>query len=67
MYKPKGRTATKKRDLEREPSDAGGKFLKSGGNHDIWLAPNGRVVPVPRHREIPNRTAEMIRKEAGLR
>lgn len=58
---------TKKRDLEKELSEAGGVFLKSGGNHDIWIAPNGFKVAIPRHREIPDRTAELIRKEAGLK
>ena len=58
---------TKKRDLEKELSKAGGRFLKPGGNHDIWIAPNGARVAVPRHREIPEKTANDIRKEAGLR
>lgn len=58
---------TKKRDVERELSNAGGKQLRAGGNHDVWLMPDGRKIAVPRHREIPNWTAEQIRKEAGLR
>ena len=58
---------TKKRDLERELSKAGGRFLKPGGNHDIWIAPNGAKVAIPRHSEIKDLTAKKIRKEAGLR
>lgn len=58
---------TKKRDIERELASAGGKPLRSGGSHDVWVMPDGRVVVVPRHREIPRWTAEQIRREAGLR
>ena len=58
---------TKKRDLEKELSKAGGWFLKPGGNQDIWIARIGARVAVPRHREIPENTANDIRKEAGLR
>lgn len=58
---------TKKRDLERDLARAGGTPLRAGGNHDVWLMPDGKKVTVPRYREIPNWTAEQVRKEAGLR
>ena len=57
---------TKKRDLERELTDAG--YVKRAGNgakHDKFR--RGDVtVTVPRHREIKETTAKGIRKEAGL-
>lgn len=57
---------TKKRDLERELTDAGYvKLTGNGAKHDKFR--RGDVtVTVPRHREIKETTAKGIRKEAGL-
>lgn len=57
---------TKKRDLERELTDAGYvKLAGNGAKHDKFR--RGDVtVTVPRHREIKETTAKGIRKEAGL-
>jgi len=57
---------TKKRDLERELTDAGYvKLSGAGAKHDKFR--RGDVtVTVPRHREIKETTAKGIRKEAGL-
>lgn len=58
---------TKRRDLERELLQAG--WVKLGGKgarHDKFR--KGRqIVVVPRHREIPDQMADVIRREAGLR
>lgn len=57
---------TKKRDLERELTEAGYVRLSgTGAKHDKFR--RGDVtVTVPRHREIKDTTARGIRKEAGL-
>ena len=57
---------TKKRDLERELTDAGYvKLSGAGAKHDKFR--RGDVtVTVPRHREIKETTAKGIWKEAGL-
>lgn len=57
---------TKKRDLERELTEAGYvKLANTGSKHDKFR--RGDVtVTVPRHREIKETTAKGIRKEAGL-
>lgn len=56
---------TKKRDLERELSTAG--WVKTGGSkHDKWTK-GDLTVMVPRHAEIKDQMADVIRKEAGLR
>ena len=56
---------TKRKDLVRELLDAG--FRSVGGtNHEVFVKPGFRTA-VPRHREIPERTVHLIRKQAGLR
>lgn len=57
---------TKKRDLERELERAGWKRIEPGANHDKFRK-GTTVIPVPRHREIPDRMANAILREAGLR
>lgn len=57
---------TKRRDLVRELADEG--FVSRGGtNHEKFQHPDGRTTVVPRHKEIPNRMADIIRKQAGLK
>lgn len=52
---------TKHRDLVREAIKAG--FHEDGGtNHEKWKHPDGRVVTIPRHREIKENLAKGIRK-----
>lgn len=59
---------TKKRDLEAELVEAGWvKVRGKKGPHDKFTKPGKRSIPVPRHREIDNDTAEEIRKQAGLK
>lgn len=57
---------TKKRDLERELTEAGYvKLSDTGAKHDKFRR-GDVMVTVPRHREIKETTARGIRKEAGL-
>lgn len=57
---------TKKRDLERELTDAGYvKLSGAGAKHDKFRRGDVTVTG-PRHREIKETTAKGIRKEAGL-
>lgn len=39
-------------------------FVRHGANHDVWSL-DGVTIPIPRHREIDNQTAEMIYKECA--
>ncbi len=55
----------KRRDLIKKLEEKGWWFLKHGGNHDIYT--NGTdIEPVPRHKEINERTAQAIIKRRGL-
>lgn len=59
---------TKRRKLVRELERAGYVQIRSGStaNHDKFR--RGSVsVAVPRHMEIKDRTAELIRKQAGIK
>ena len=44
------------------------RFLRSGSNHDLWIAPNGNQIIVPRHpsKEVPKGTANHILKRIGF-
>lgn len=56
---------TKRRDLVKELIDAG--FESHGGtNHEKFNHKDGRKTVVPRHREIPDQMARIIRKQAGI-
>lgn len=58
---------TKLRDLERHLLDHGCRLLRQGAKHPVWLNPeNGRRTTVPRHKEIPPRTARSICEHLGL-
>lgn len=59
---------TKRRDLVRELEQAGYVQIKSGStaNHDKFRRGNVSIA-VPRHAEIKDRMANIIRKQAGLR
>lgn len=53
----------KKKDLEQRLLELGWRFLRQGGNHEIWT--NGdHQVPVPRHKEVNEFTARGILKKA---
>lgn len=57
---------TKRRDLERELIRAGWTREKGRrGSHEKFVK-DGKAVMVPRHREIRDAVAAVIRREAGL-
>src|SRR5436190_21119368 len=47
----------KRRDLERRLSECGWRFLRHGGQHDVWTD-GEREEAIPRHREINKRLAQ---------
>jgi len=52
----------KRRDLEKKLKSMGWIFLRHGGRHDVWT--NGsREIPIPRHVEINEYTAQSIIKQ----
>ncbi|MFI5183180.1 MAG: type II toxin-antitoxin system HicA family toxin [Vicinamibacteria bacterium] len=51
----------------RELTRAGCQLLRHGARHDIYTNPaNGRRAPVPRHAEIRNSLAKLIRRQLEL-
>lgn len=57
----------KRGELVRELRRAGCELHRHGKKHDLFVNPsNGRKAPVPRHNEIKNTLAELIRKQLGL-
>jgi mRNA interferase HicA len=57
----------KRQEFIRELEQAGCRFHRQGGRHDIYLNPaNGQKVPVPRHKEIKDSLCRLIRKQLGL-
>lgn len=59
---------TKRRDLERELLRAGFAYVRGSGRggHDK-LVRGKTILSLPRHRELNDRLAAQIRREAGLR
>jgi mRNA interferase HicA len=53
----------KRRDLEHALVQLGWFFHKHGGEHDIWTDGH-RKLSVPRHREIGEKLARTILKQA---
>jgi mRNA interferase HicA len=49
----------KRRDLERRLTESGWRFLRHGGQHDVWTD-GEREEAIPRHREINERLARAI-------
>ncbi|HSU83112.1 MAG TPA: type II toxin-antitoxin system HicA family toxin [Thermoanaerobaculia bacterium] len=57
-----------RRDLIRELTREGCHLERHGSRHDIYVNPaNGRKAPIPRHNEIKNSLADLIRKQLGIR
>lgn len=55
----------KRTDLENKLKKKGWKYLRSGGNHDIWT--NGKdIEAIPRHKEINENLAKAIIKRWEL-
>ncbi len=46
-----------------------GWVMQSGkrADHDKFVKPGKRSIPVPRHRELDDETAKIILRQAGLR
>jgi len=58
---------TKLRDLERHLREHGAEIVREGAKHSVWRSDQAvRPVTVPRHREIPLRTAQAICKQLGV-
>ncbi|HEX5471513.1 MAG TPA: type II toxin-antitoxin system HicA family toxin [Lacipirellulaceae bacterium] len=57
----------KRRDLLVHRARHGCRFVCEGGDHSIWEnAANGRRTAVPRHREIPEFTAQRICRQLDI-
>ncbi|MEW6754151.1 MAG: type II toxin-antitoxin system HicA family toxin [Candidatus Latescibacterota bacterium] len=58
----------KRRVLLQHLREQGCRFLREGGEHSIWENPAaGRRTSIPRHREIPDYTAQRICRQLGVR
>ena len=54
-------------DLEKHLHQNGCIKKREGGNHTIWLNPgNGKIAPVPRHKEIKEGLVKKICKELDI-
>jgi len=53
----------KRNKLENELKKLGWRFLRHGGNHDIWTD-GDRQEPIPRHKEINEKLARSIIRKA---
>lgn len=57
----------KLRDLQVWLGERNCFLEREGGNHTLWKNPaNGKVAPVPRHREIKEGTVRAICKQLGI-
>ncbi|MBQ6815578.1 MAG: type II toxin-antitoxin system HicA family toxin [Lachnospiraceae bacterium] len=55
----------KQRDLIKKLENAGFKFLRHGGSHDIYIR-DDEIEEIPRHKEINERLARAIIRKWGL-
>lgn len=56
----------KRRELERRLRGLGWRFLRHGGNHDVW-SDGEREEAVPRHVEIHEKLTRAILRRAEQR
>lgn len=56
----------KQKDLIKLLKQNGWKFLRNGGNHDIYEK-NGEHETIPRHKEISEMLAKSIIRRRGLK
>jgi mRNA interferase HicA len=57
----------KLRELERHLRNHRCQFEREGGNHTLWKNPaNGKVAPVPRHREVKENTARSVCRQLEI-
>lgn len=58
----------KRRDLLKHIETQGCQLVREGHDHTIYENPaNGKRVPIPRHREIPDAFARKICRQLGVR
>lgn len=57
----------KRRDLVKLLEANGYRLTRDDGDHSIYKTQDKRAVQVPRHREINERTAKQILKDAELK
>lgn len=55
----------KQRDLIKKLENAGFRFCRHGGNHDIYIR-GGEIEKVPRHKELNENLAKGILRKWGL-
>lgn len=55
----------KRRDLIKKLEGAGFRFLRHGGNHDVYIR-NGDTEQIPRHKEIHEKLAMAILRKWEL-
>jgi mRNA interferase HicA len=57
----------RRRDLLRHIEAHGCIFVREGHDHTIYESPtNGKRVPIPRHREIPDVFARSVCRQLGV-
>jgi predicted RNA binding protein YcfA (HicA-like mRNA interferase family) len=57
----------KRVDLERHLRTHGCALVREGGNHSIWRnLVNGKIAPVPRHREVKEGTAHAVCRQLEI-
>lgn len=56
------------RDLVRVIEAKGGRFLRPGRRHDVYVVPGrNRPIEIPRHRgDLPTGTAHAILRQIGI-
>jgi predicted RNA binding protein YcfA (HicA-like mRNA interferase family) len=61
------RPRLKPMELKRQLRKFGCYFVRQGGNHELWAAPNGRSFPIPRHPgDLGTGLVGKILKQAGI-
>jgi predicted RNA binding protein YcfA (HicA-like mRNA interferase family) len=57
----------KRLDVERHLRAHGCLFAREGGGHTLWKNPaNGKVAPLPRHREIKEGTVRSLCRQLEI-
>ena len=57
-----------KREAEQLIRMHGGYFDHHGGSHDVWIAPNGSIILLPRHAgDLKKGLENNIYKKLGLK
>ena len=56
----------KRKDLIKLLKKNGWQETRKGGNHDIYVK-DGKIEPIPRHKEISENLAKAIIKRQGLK